>query len=249
EYHRRVTAERTRDAKRRAVARGVPPFPNIPPGYRRDQDGGIEVDPKTASAVAEGFRLRAAGATVKEVREHLRRAGVERSYHGVQAMLSSRIYLGELRFGEYVRDDPRVALVESAVWQAVQRMRSPRGRRAKSERLLARLGVLRCGTCGARMVIGSTDQKGTRHYFYRCPPVGDCPRRVTVSADLAERIVVEEVRRLLEGVRGRASIAGGVEEAEQDLDRRERELDAAIRAFSGLEDVDAARERLLALRQ
>ena len=30
-----------------------------------------------------------------------------------------------------------------------------RGRQAKSERLLARLGVLRCGTCASRMVINS----------------------------------------------------------------------------------------------
>ena len=164
-------------------------------------------------------------------------------------MLSSRIYLGELRFGEYVNDDPRLALVERGVWQAVQLMRSPRGRRAKSERLLARLGVLRCGTCGARMVIGSTDQNGKRHYFYRCPPIGDCPRRVTISADVAERVVVEEVRRLLEGVSGTANIAGGIEEAAQELDLQESELDAAVRAFSGLEDVEAARQRLLELRE
>ena len=249
EYHRRVTAERTRDAKRRAVERGVPPFPNIPPGYRRGKSGSIEKDPATARVVAKAFRLRAQGATVKDVREHLRRHGVERSYHGVQSMLSSRIYLGELRFGEYVNDDPRLALVERRVWQAVQRMRSPRGRRAKSQRLLARLGVLRCGTCGARMVIGSTDQNGKRHYFYRCPPIGDCPRRVTISADVAERVVVEEVRRLLEGVRGTANIAGGIEEAAQELDLQECELDAAVRAFSGLEDVEAARQRLLELRE
>src|SRR4051812_5781770 len=34
EYARRVTSERTADAKRRAIARGVPTFNNIPPGYR-----------------------------------------------------------------------------------------------------------------------------------------------------------------------------------------------------------------------
>ena len=37
EYARRVTAERTQDAKRRAVARGVAPYPNVPPGYRRGE--------------------------------------------------------------------------------------------------------------------------------------------------------------------------------------------------------------------
>ena len=249
EYHRRVTAERTQDAKRRAVARGVPPFPNVPPGYRRKPDGSLERNPTEASAVARAFEMRAKGATVMEVREFLRSRGVERSFHGTQALLTSRIVLGELRFGDLVNTNSHPAIVDAEVWHAVQRMRSPRGRRAKSERLLARLGVLRCGTCGARMVIGSTDQNGKRHYLYRCPPVGDCRRRVTVSADLAEHVVVEEVRRLLKGVRGSASVAGGVEGAERDLDRSEGELDAAVRAFSGLDDVEAARARLLELRE
>lgn len=249
EYHRRVTAERTEDAKRRAVARGVPPFPNVPPGYRRRDDGRLEPHPEHATVVADAFRLRAGGATVSEVRDHLRAHGIERSFHGVQALLGSRIVLGELRFGENVNTASHPAIVEPSIWQQVQRMRVSRGRRAKSERLLARLGILRCGTCGGRMVIGSTDQNGVRHYMYRCSPIGDCPRRVTVSANLAERVVVDEVRRLLDGMQGTATVAEGAADAERALDRAEQELDAAVRAFTGLEDVDAARERLLQLRQ
>jgi DNA invertase Pin-like site-specific DNA recombinase len=248
EYARRVTAERTADAKRRAVERGVPPFPNIPPGYRQAKDGRLEPHPKQAAVVAEAFRLRADGATVMEVREHLRRYGIERSYHGVQALLGSRIVLGELRFGQTVNPDSHPAIVDSGTWQRVQRMRSPRGRRPKSERLLARLGVLRCGTCGSRMVTGTTVQNGKTYGFYRCPPVGDCPRRVTISADVAERVVVDRVRELLEGVSGTATIADGTTEAERELASREQELEAAVLAFSGLEDVDAARERLTAMR-
>jgi DNA invertase Pin-like site-specific DNA recombinase len=248
EYHRRVTAERTVEAKRRAVERGVPPFPNIPPGYQRRTDGSLEPHPVEASVVAEAFRMRASGATVMEVREYMREHGVERTFHGVQALLGSRIVLGELRFGEMVNVTAHEPIVEPQVWQAVQRMRSTRGRRAKSERLLARLGVLRCGTCGSRMVIGSTDQNRTRHYMYRCPPVGDCPRRVTVSADMAENVVSDAVRELLNGVSGTASVAAGVDGAERDLDQCERELDAAVEAFSGLEDVASARQKLLDLR-
>ena len=249
EYARRVTAERTQDAKRRAVARGVPPFPNVPPGYRRREDGSLEPHPEQAAVVADAFRLRASGATVQEVRDHLRNHGVERSFHGVQALLGSRIVLGELRFGESVNLGSHTAIVEPHVWHAVQRMRVSRGRRAKSERLLARLGVLRCATCGGRMVIGSTDQNGKRHYFYRCSPIGDCPRRVTISADLAEGVVVDAVREALEGMRGTATVADGAAEAEQGLERAEQELAAAVRAFTGLEDVDAARDRLLELRE
>jgi len=249
EYHRRVTAERTQDAKRRAVARGVPPFPNVPPGYRRGTDGRIEPHPDQAPIVAEAFRLRARGATVVQVRDYLRAHGIQRSFHGTQSLLGSRVVLGELRFGDMVNPTSHAAIVEPDVWQAVQRTRASRGRRAKSDRLLARLGVLRCGSCGARMVIGTQTQQGRDYPFYRCPPVGDCSRRVTVSAQLVERIVVDVVKNLLADVRGNASLVGGAEDAEREFEEADRELTAAIQAFTGLEDVPAARERLLGLRE
>ncbi len=253
EYHRRVTGERTQDAKRRAVARGVPPFPNVPPGYRRDEDGRLEPHPDEARVVADAFRLRADGATVMEVRGHLRAHGIERTFHGTQSLLGSRIVLGELRFGEMVNTGSHPAIVDAQTWQLVQQARSPRGPRPKSDRLLARLGLLRCATCGGRMVIGSTDQRTAgggrkRHFFYRCSPVGDCQQRVTISADVAEATIAVEVKRLLDGMRGTASVGNELADAERDFDHAERDLDAAVRAFTGLEDVEAARERLLELR-
>jgi DNA invertase Pin-like site-specific DNA recombinase len=48
EHQRRVAAERTSFAERRAVAEGVPPFPNVPPGYRRRDDRRPEPDPNEA---------------------------------------------------------------------------------------------------------------------------------------------------------------------------------------------------------
>jgi DNA invertase Pin-like site-specific DNA recombinase len=258
EYHRRATSERTADAKRRAVMRGVPPFPNVPPGYRRVvklDNGktvtvGLEPDPKTAPAVTEAFRLRAGGATVMEVREHLRQNGVNRSFHGTQALLRSRIPLGELRFGDIVNEHAHEAIVDGETWRRVQRQIVSRGRRPKSERLLARLGVLRCATCGARMVIGTTVQGRRRkpYTFYRCNPTSDCPRRVTISADVAETAVLEAVKRYLSGMSGTASTDAGISAARADLERAEAELDAAVRAFSVLDDVEAARERLAELR-
>src|SRR5262249_11558121 len=153
EYHRDVTAERTAEAKHRAVQRGVAPFPNIPPGYRRGEGRRLEPDPEQAPVVAEAYRLRAAGATVMEVREYLREHGIERTFHGTQSLLTSRIVLGELRFGEIVNPNSQAPIVDARTWQAVQRVRVPRGRRAKSERRLARLGVLRCGTGVGRMLV------------------------------------------------------------------------------------------------
>jgi site-specific DNA recombinase len=249
EYARRVTAERTQDAKRRAVERGVPPFPNIPPGYQRREDGTLEPHPGEAATVADAFRLRAGGATVMEVREHLRANGIERSFHGTTALLGSRVVLGELSFGKLLNPDSHPALIDAETWGRVQRMKSPRGRRAKSERLLARLSVLRCGTCGARLVVGTQRQHGRTYPFYRCNPTSDCPRRVTISAEIAETAVVQAVQAALAGVKGTASLSEGVADAERALAVAEQELDAAVQAFTGLEDVASTRSRLLELRE
>jgi DNA invertase Pin-like site-specific DNA recombinase len=133
EYTRRDTAERTQGAKERAVAEGIAPFPNIPAGYRRGEDRRTELDPETAPIVAEGFRLRAKGATIREVRDHLRAHGIDLSYHGVQALLGSRFYLGELHFGALVNLKAHPALIDAATWKRAQNQHVPRGRRPKSK--------------------------------------------------------------------------------------------------------------------
>jgi hypothetical protein len=163
----------------------------------------------------------------------------------VQSLFGSRLLLGELRFGEMLNDDAFAPVIDTETWQRLQRVAVSRGRRAKSERLLARLGVLRCGTCGARMVVGTSQGQ---YPLYRCPPVGGCPQRVTISAEAAERAVVDAVRELLAGTEGRASVEGGIGEAADELARRQDALDKAIRTFEGLEDEQAARERLQELR-
>jgi hypothetical protein len=250
EYLRDVTAERTQEAKVRAVARGVPPFPNIPPGYRRDSDGKLEPHPQEAKAVAEAFRLRSEGATVMEVRDHLRRHGINRSFHGTQSLLRSRVVLGELRFGEtMVNLESHQAIVNADLWQKVQRMSSPRGPRPKSDRLLARLSVLRCGTCGARMVAGFHTSRGPRYDFYRCLPTSDCPKRMAIGADIAEKAIIDAVKKEIAGTRGTAGIGEGLQDAERDLEHAQHELDAAVEAFSGLEDVQSAKDKLTALRE
>lgn len=244
EYHRRVTDERTREAKRRAIAEGRPTFPNVPPGLRLAQDGTLEPLPKEARIVREAFALRAKGASVREVREFLRKKGIERSYHGVQAMLGSRLYLGELRFGKLVNKDSHPAIVDAATFAKVQKMRVSRGRRAKSERLLARLGVLRCGTCGAKMVVGTANSGG--YHIYRCPPVGDCKQRVAISAEIAEQTVWEETRRWLKGARGHGRLQRKLSEAKKARERAEQRRDGLIAMLTGLEDVTVAQDQLRA---
>ena len=216
EYARRTAAERSGEAQARAVARGVMPWPNVPPGYQRGADGRLRVDPEIAPIVAEAFRMRTDGATVASVREHLASRGVERSYHGVTSLLSSRVVLGEIHFGKLVNLEAHPAIVDVDTWRRVQRVRSPRGPKPKSDRLLARLGVLRCGSCDSRMVVGTSNHGA--YWIYRCPPNGDCQRRVTISAEAVEQAVVDRVRAALADAEGRASAESNVQEAEQALE-------------------------------
>ena len=61
---------------------------------------------------------------------------------------------------------------------------------------------------------------------------------------------MDAVRETLDGyARHARRVADGAAEAERELERAEQELDTAVRAFTGLEDVDAARDRLLELRE
>ncbi len=249
EYARRTAAERSGEAQARAVARGVLPYPNVPPGYTRGDDGVLQVDPDTAPAVAAAFEMRASGAPIWEIRAHLTGNGVVRSAHGVQSLLASRVVLGEIHFGNLVNLAAHEPIVPLATWQAVQRTKTPRGRRPKSERLLARLGVLRCASCDSRMVVGTQTQNGRSYDFYRCAsPREDCPRRVTIGADMVEELISTTVRDVLGDAKGRASAEGSAIRAIDDLERAQADLDAAFRAFAGFEDEQAARDRLAALR-
>lgn len=244
EYTRRSIRERTRGAQERAVARGVPPWPNVTPGYQRKGDGRYEPSP-AAPAVREAFAMRAEGARVADVRTHLERHGVKLSYHGVCYLLASRVVLGEIHFGKLENLGAHEPIVDRGTWDTVQRVKVPRGRAAKSPRLLARLGVLECGSCGSLMVIGGQN----RWPYYRCNRVReDCPQRVAISAPMAEGIVVAAVREALAGIEEGASADDDARDAEEALDRAQADLDGAIRAFSVVDGEPVALERLAQLR-
>jgi DNA invertase Pin-like site-specific DNA recombinase len=157
EYHNRITAEKAADAQRRAIERGIPPI-ILPPGLRRPAikgpggkliRGDVELDPELQPVVAEAVRMRAKGAPVQAVREFLAEHGIRRSYHGTTTLLKSRLLIGEIVFGANRKRPEDVwrgtcpAVVDRATWERAQRASTPRGRKAKSDRLLARLGAVR----------------------------------------------------------------------------------------------------------
>jgi DNA invertase Pin-like site-specific DNA recombinase len=249
----RQTGEKVINAKREAVLRGVPPFPRIPRGYRRGEDGRLVVVPSEAVAIAEAFSMRAARVPLTQIRRWLSSQGIELTYSSTKELFKSRILLGELHAGTFSNLHAHPAIVDRAVWQRVQRTRLPRGPQASSEGgLLSRMGLLLCSGCKRSMSRSAVKRRNgdsaVRYAIYRCSMMGECPQAVTIGAELVERLVIERLEQELEatGKVGTATPGDQVRAAEDELARRQRLLEAAVEAFEGL-DIVATRQRLQTL--
>jgi recombinase-like zinc beta ribbon protein/recombinase len=181
----------------------------------------------------QAFRRRDRGASLVEIQAWLAKNGIERSISGVESMLRSRMYLGEIHFGDLHNTRAHEPIIKDrALFERVQRRTVSRGRHAKSERLLARLGVLRCGTCGSRMVINSYTGS------YRCgdTSANRCRRRAAVKADRVEQMVLDAVRAYsaTADLHGRASRKQQIREADEAIKRANADLDNTIRQLGGL---------------
>lgn len=248
EYHRRTTAERTRAAQVRAVEQGRPPI-ILPDGLRRDGDE-IVVDEPKATAVREAVGMRADGETFDKIRQFLEANGIKRSYAGVRGLLRSRLLIGEIVFDDLRGTCP--AVVDKETWERAQATVVPTGRRPTSQQLLARLRVLRCGSCGGPMVVGKTGGH-LRLAAYRCPSrSGDCPQRTTIMGDLADQVAVDAVKAALRAhaAEGTATLDEDLQGARQAQDDAQDALDRAIAAMTAADLLDepAAVEKLTRLR-
>jgi hypothetical protein len=249
EHVRRVARERSGDAQRRTVERGALPYPGCPRGLRKREDGRLEPHPVEAPIVAEMIELRAAGKTITECRKHLQANGIDLSWRSVRTLIQTPLMVGELRFGQLVNATACEPIVDRETWQRAQTTEI-RGPQAKSPRLLARLGVLRCVHCGHAMSIGQqTTKRGQKYAFYRCAGVLDCPSKQSISATAVEAVVVDAVKQALADIEGRASAESNAREAERELVRAQEALDTAIRSFADLIGEPAAQETLEKLRE
>lgn len=233
EFVRRRGRDSAREAHVGAIAAGIPPYPFDVPGYARTSDRRVVVNEDEAPVVVEAFELRAAGAAIAAVREHLGNRGIERSYRQLQELFKNRAVLGELHFGRNYEPNLTAwpAIIPHDLFDAVQRVKVSRGRRAKSDELLARLGVLRCGSCGRRMVVGHA---ASGHAFYRCPALRkqDCPKRAHVSSRIAERVVKDAVQKKLNNARGVASALSQAREDAVKAEAAAEEYEGVLRAFT-----------------
>jgi site-specific DNA recombinase len=236
EYYRRQVKERSGAAQRRAIERGVPIIVCVPPGYYKGEDGRLIPDPIQAPIVAEAFAMRADGVSIEKVRQFLKGHGIVRTPGGIWKLLQSPIVLGRIEFGGMINDKAHEPIVDEDTFRRVQsRKGKPRTKGLKSNRLLARVGVLRCSSCGSSMSVGSSST-------YRCSDA-DCATKQTITADTVEKIVEEHVRAEIKDFQGQASNDPHLADADAELDAAQKALDAAIRAFDGIDEA-SAREKI-----
>lgn len=255
QYFREQTGEKVTEGHAAAVAAGKLPYPKVPLGYRKVPDGVLEPDRAMSGIVVELFERRARGESMHSLARWLTgQLGQPKSTTGVRTIIESRIYLGEIHFGEHHNLSAHDPIITPELWKAAQRRKSSPGRPALGEpRLLARLRLMRCGgqitdpktgkvtTCGHLMTLGNSkyskqvDGKQTGevnvHPMYKCgsnPPCGD---RQVISAVIAEKRVEDEVRAYLADAQGRASADDRGADLRERLAAAQSHLDGLIAGY------------------
>ena len=80
----------------------------------RGENGELMVEPAAATVVVQGFKRRDRGGSLVEIQALLAENGIERALSGVAWMLRSRMYLGEIHFGELHNPRAHAAIVRIA---------------------------------------------------------------------------------------------------------------------------------------
>ena len=150
-----------RNARVNAIARGVYISARIPFGYIRDlETRKLNPDPDTAPIVVELFERRARGQSWRQLGGWLNEEhGLVKAPQTLRGMIENPAYLGVARQGDIVNEKAHPALVTRRLWNKANKAR---GRKpvhtGKSKNLLLR-GIVTCGNCGHKMLVGSTKGK------------------------------------------------------------------------------------------
>jgi DNA invertase Pin-like site-specific DNA recombinase len=194
EYFAHLGGENTK-AKMISQARAGQYLTGRPPiGYRIDKaakDNLLLPDPTKAPIVQEVFRRYAAGDTITD----LRRA-FKIPTNTLFKLLRAPVYTGKIAFAGQVFDGRHEAIIDPALWQAVQdrlphSRTAPRPNACHYEYMLT--GLVRCA-CGRSMVpITITKDSGVSYPYYRCTDSAVCPHRDYVQAEELETAVTSRV--------------------------------------------------------
>ncbi len=227
QFEREVTSERIRDKVKASKAKGMWMGGNVPFGYQI-KDRKLIVDAKDAETLRTVFQQYVEVGTITRLIARLKAMGICRlgrdgkptdfTRGGLQTLLANPIYIGKIRHGKVLHDGQHEAIVDIALWAAVQEQfrinsQGPKWRERVTEPLPL-LGTLY--DAEMRRFVGShTIKKARRYRFY----ISESLRREAdptgwrLPAAIIEDKVTELIRLMLkDGV----TITGAAYEADID---------------------------------
>lgn len=262
QLERKMTAERTFSIMRDRADRGLWNGGHVV-GYRSvaDDPGKLEIDPEAAEIIRRIFdkfdELGSAGAVTRylsdlgirlptyRTRADKMRGGNLFTKQKVIGILRNTIYLGQIKWGDSVREDchepiisqeqfDRVQLVIGKTTQRRMNLKKPKGR------VYLLSGLLRC-QCGAHMVGASAHGRTAKNYYYVCTRQNHEAGKYSCNASRLPAIALENA------IIGRISAIGRMVEA------RDRIVQEAIACLGGeadrlREEDDLSRRRLAQVR-
>ncbi len=182
----------------------------LPIGYVVDSDKHYQLDPVTAPAVADAFKMYANGMGMQQIADELNIRGVRTQRNNgkldvdnITCMLHNRKYTGEYRYKDVVIPGGIPAIVTEELFEKVQeRMilnkKAPAKHKAEDEYLLTT--KLYCAKCNCYMVGESgTSHTGYVHHYYKCVSAKNhkgCKKK-TVKKDWIENLVLKEIQKVI----------------------------------------------------
>ncbi|MGI4788810.1 MAG: recombinase family protein [Janthinobacterium lividum] len=216
----RMVSQWTRTKQQEMVARGYFTGGLHPFGYMTidAEDGSgfhkqgkappkrLTPDPEQAPFVQGAFEtLRETGSTTEACNYLKRITGREWRLNTVTHILSNRVYLGELHYGQNSNLTAHPPIVSEELFEACQTVRRTRPQTAKKDlgenREFYLRGRIYCQSCGGRLTPASHHGRISRTRYYEClcdtRRVKLCPVK-RVNADSIHEAIVAEVKRAVE---------------------------------------------------
>ena len=208
EYYSADLAEKINRGMRESAKKGKWPCAAVPPGYKKDADGRVQVDEEAAQAIREAFDMHIAGATISDIRDHLTRSGIRGARSGepvgntfVGRMLRNEKYIGKWVTRGIEVDIPGI-IDENTFMEAQRHMKTSRNNasgKAVIKYLLS--SKCTCGYCGAYLIGESgRGRNGDQYRYYTCGEKknkkSDCEYK-TIPADKLENAIIDATIKLV----------------------------------------------------
>jgi site-specific DNA recombinase len=184
QFERELAAERVRDKIAASKARGLWTGGVVPIGYRAEARA-LVPEPAEAALVVHIFRRYLALGAVSALKAELdaaglrspirlhrnggRRGGAAFSRGQLYCLLANPLFVGRIRHRDQVHPGRHAAIVDAALWQAVQdRLRANRQRQARRRgaRTPSPLAGLLVDPDGRKMRPSHASRNGRRHRYY-----------------------------------------------------------------------------------